>query len=186
MSTSHFSLHRLRVIRRGSAVYDQLFHKGVNIIRGENGSGKSTIADFIFYVLGGEYDSWKNAASQCDEVQAEILTRGGNITIRREVGTAQTPIFVFFSNMEDAEKQALDGWQRYPIRRTDSQESFSQIIFKASGIPEAPSVGSSNITMHQILRLAYSDQRTPASRLFRFEQFDTHDIREAVGNLILG
>jgi K+/H+ antiporter YhaU regulatory subunit KhtT len=53
-------------------------------------------------------------------------------------------------------------------------------------IPEAQSDGASNITMHQLLRLCYSDQRTPATRLFRFENFDTQNIREAVGDLICG
>jgi hypothetical protein len=32
----------------------------------------------------------------------------------------------------------------------------------------------------------YSDQNTPAGKLFRFEQWDTTDIREAVGNLVCG
>ena len=40
--------------------------------------------------------------------------------------------------------------------------------------------------MHQVLRLCYSDQRTPATRLFRFEPFDTQNIRETVGDLICG
>jgi hypothetical protein len=40
--------------------------------------------------------------------------------------------------------------------------------------------------MNQILRLLYSDQRTPAAFLFRFESFDTREIREAVGDLICG
>ena len=40
--------------------------------------------------------------------------------------------------------------------------------------------------MHQLLRICYSDQRTPASRLFRFESFDTQNIREAVGDLVCG
>lgn len=186
MKYSFFAINRLRVLRRGASVYDQKFHLGVNIIRGENGSGKSTIADFIFYVLGGEFESWKAAAKQCEEVQAEVTTQGGLITIRREIGGRLTPAWVFFGNMEDAERQGLDGWQRFPIRRQETQESLSQIIFRASGVPEAQSEGASNITMHQIMRLLYSDQRTPASRLFRFELFDTKDIREAVGNLICG
>jgi len=186
MSASAFSVGRLRVLWRGTAAYDQAFHPGVNIIRGENGSGKSTISDFIFYGLGGEYDSWKGAAKNCDEVQIEIKAKGATITVRRAIGSKTTVPFVFFGPMAEAEKQALDGWQAFPLHRSGSQESFSQIVFRAAGIPEAQSDGASNLTMHQILRLAYSDQNTPAGKLFRFEQWDTTDIREAVGNLVCG
>lgn len=186
MTYSHFHIRRLRVLLKGSSVYDQRFHSGVNIIRGENGSGKSTIADFIFYILGGEFDNWKTVASHCDEVQAEVVTQGGVITLRREIGRALTPMHVFFGAMTEAEHRALDGWEIYPIRRSENRESFSQVLFRASGIPEAKSQGAANITMNQILRLLYSDQRTPAAFLFRFEPFDTREIREAVGDLICG
>lgn len=179
-------LNRLRVMRRGRAAYDQKFHDGVNIIRGQNGSGKSTIADFIFYVLGGDCEDWKSAASQCEEIQAEISTPNGPLTLKRNVHSKHSPIATFFGPMEDAENHALDGWEQFPIKRTASNASFSQVMFKSIGLPEARSEGASNITMHQILRLCYSDQRTPASRLFRFEQFDTQVIREAVGDLICG
>jgi hypothetical protein len=186
MNHSHFQIRRLRVIKSGLAAYDQVFHAGVNIIRGENGSGKSTIADFIFYILGGEFENWKTVAGDCDEVQAEILTKQGAITLRREIAKSQTPINVFFGSMVDAETHALDGWERYPIRRSENRESFSQILFRASGIPEAKSQSASNITMHQILRLLYSDQRTPSALLFKYEPFDTREIREAVGDLLCG
>lgn len=187
MSYSQFYIKRLRVMQGGDPVYDQSFHKGVNIIRGENGSGKSTIADFIFYVLGGEFDNWKSVAANCDEVQAEIGTASGVLTVRRAIGKAQTPAMVFFGTFEEAAAQGLDGWQSYPIRRTaGGNESFSQIMFRASGIPEAQSQGAANITMNQLLRLVYADQRTPASFLFRYESFDTGEIREAVGDLVCG
>ena len=183
---SSICLRRLRVLRQGKVAYDQPFHTGVNIIRGENGSGKSTISDFIFYALGGEFNSWKKAAGLCDEVQAEILTPSGALTIRREIGSKTTAPAIFFAPLEEANRHASDGWQSHPLHRTDSRDSFSQILFRAAEIPEAQSQGSSNITMHQILRLAYSDQRTPTGKLFRFEQWDTRDIREAVGNLVCG
>jgi DNA repair exonuclease SbcCD ATPase subunit len=187
VSYSKFYLKRLRVMQGGAPVYDQRFHTGVNIIRGENGSGKSTIADFIFYVLGGEFDNWKSVAANCDEVQAEIGTASGVLTVKRPIGTAQTPAMVFFGTFEEAAAQGLDGWQSYPIRRTAAgNESFSQIMFRASGIPEAQSQGAANITMNQLLRLVYADQRTPASFLFRYESFDTGEIREAVGDLVCG
>ncbi len=66
------------------------------------------------------------------------------------------------------------------------KEGFSQVMFRSLQIPEAQSDGASNITMHQLLRLCCSDQRTPATRLFRFGNFDTQNIREAVGDLICG
>jgi len=179
-------LNRLRVLRRGHVAYDQDFHEGVNIIRGLNGSGKSTIADFIFFILGGEFDDWKDAAGRCDEVQGEIDTPRGKLTLRRATDSKRAPVYVYFGPMEDASEYALEGWERFPIRRQDSQESFSQVLFRSLMIPEAQSEGASNITMHQLLRLCYSDQRTPATRLFRFEPFDTQNIREAVGDLICG
>jgi predicted nucleic acid-binding Zn-ribbon protein len=179
-------LNRLRVIWRGIPVYDQSFHQGVNIIRGENGSGKSTIADFIFYVVGGEFEDWKDAASRCDEVQAEIETPRGKLTLRRTIGRRTTPVNLYFGAMEKAEEHALDGWEAFPIRRQETQESLSQVLFRSMLIPEAQSEGASNITMHQVMRLMYSDQRTPSTRLFRFEPFDTQNIREAVGDLVCG
>jgi hypothetical protein len=187
MSFSLLALKRLCVFSHARSVYDQQFHHGVNIIRGDNGSGKSTIADFIFYVLGGEFDEWKDKASLCTEVRAEIATSSGPLTLRRLIGTKQEPITVFFGPMEDAISSPFEGWERYSIRRnTDKQLGFSQVLFRACGIPEAPTIEGGNVTAHQILRLLYSDQRTPAPRLFRFERFDTSNMRTAVGDLLLG
>ena len=182
----NLQLNRLRVLRKGGVVYDQRFHEGVNIIRGQNGSGKSTIADFIFFILGGEFNDWKDAASQCDEVQAEVETPSGKLTLQRSMKSKLSPVKVFFDEFNVANEQALEGWQRFPIRRNKGDESFSQVMFRSLRIPEAQSEGASNITMHQLLRLCYSDQRTPATRLFRYEPFDTQNIREAVGDLVCG
>ena len=182
----YLRLNRLRVLRSGHPAYDNLFHDGVNIIRGQNGSGKSTIADFIFFILGGEFDDWKDAAGQCDEVQAEVETPRGKLTLKRRVTTSQEHILLYFGSMVEAVASSVEGWEWFPIRRQANYESFSQVMFRSLLIPEAQSEGAANITMHQLLRLCYSDQRTPATRLFRFEPFDTHRIREAVGDLICG
>ena len=179
-------LDRLRILWRGHIAYDQAFHEGVNIIRGQNGSGKSTIADFIFFILGGEFDDWKDAASQCDEVQAEVSTPRGKLTLKRQIIRSQEPMLVYFGPMSVASESSLEGWERFPIRRRGGRESFSQVMFRSLLIPEAQSEGAANITMHQLLRLCYSDQRTPATHLFRFEPFDTQNIREAVGDLLCG
>lgn len=185
---SFFALLRLRILAGDHSVYDEQFRQGVNIIRGENGSGKSTIADFIFYILGGEFSDWKSAARRCDEVQAEVVTPRGRISLRRRVNvdTKIEPIFGFFATLATALEHPYESWMRLPIRRTERQDSFTQVMFRSAGIPESPSDTDSNITMHQVLRLLYSDQRTPPSRLFRFEAFDTPGIREAVGEMLCG
>ncbi|NNU33697.1 AAA family ATPase [Mucilaginibacter sp. S1162] len=54
-------------------VYDESFHKGVNIIRGENSSGKSTIANFIFYILGGFFNNWTTEASKVHRYLLKLI-----------------------------------------------------------------------------------------------------------------
>ncbi|MDX0500291.1 AAA family ATPase [Sinorhizobium medicae] len=185
---SFFALRRVRITRGRDVAYDELFHRGVNIIRGENGSGKSTIADFIFYGLGGEFDRWKDAAQNCSAVRIEIETEQSILTVQRSVGGKQEPILVYYGSMEESLDKGIDDWQRLPIRRPPSglDLSFTQVMFRAAGIPEAPNMGNSNITMHQVLRLLYADQQTPPGKLFRFESFDTREIRETVGQLVIG
>lgn len=52
-------LNRLVIVKDRTTVYDELFHSGVNIIRGQGNSvGKSTIANMIFYALGGDAVQW--------------------------------------------------------------------------------------------------------------------------------
>lgn len=53
------SVRRMIVKREANSVYDAAFHPRLNIIRGENSSGKSTLLDFMFYGLGGEVSDWR-------------------------------------------------------------------------------------------------------------------------------
>ena len=129
-SSGFLRLNRLRVLQHGYVAYDQAFHEGVNIIRGQNGSGKSTIADFIFFILGGEFDDWKAAASQCDEAQAEIETPRGKLTLKRQMTTSQEPTLVYFGSMLVASESPLEAWERFPIRRHGGRESFSQVMLR--------------------------------------------------------
>lgn len=180
-------IERMLVTRGPHVLYDELFHHGVNIIHGSNGSGKSSIADFIFFGLGGELREWKESASRAENVYLQIATPSGTLTLRREVSADfARPMSIFFGPMNDGLAAATESWQHLPYRRPDHGYSFSQLLFKAIGLPESISDGSSNITMHQMLRLLYVDQLTPIQRIFRVENFDTWQTRQAVGDLLLG
>lgn len=185
--SSFLRLNRMLVSRGSTALYDERFHAGVNIIHGSNGSGKSTIADFIFYGLGGDLRDWRKSAERAEEVILEITTPQGTLCLRRQPSAdAMRPMGIFFGTMEAALGASADLWQTFPYKRPDRGYSFSQVLFRAIGLPESVSDGSSNITMHQALRLLYVDQLTPVQRVFRVESFDTWQTRQAVGDMLAG
>ena len=47
-------IQRFVVRKGGGELYDENFNVGLNIIRGDNSVGKSTIAELMFYALGGD------------------------------------------------------------------------------------------------------------------------------------
>ena len=109
------------------------------------------------------------------------------LTLRRDVSPdGSRPMQIIFEPLDKALSSGPVGWQTLPYRRPDAGMSFSQLLFRAIGVPEAISDGSSNITMHQVLRLLYVDQMTPVQRIFRAENFDTWQTRQAVGDLMCG
>src|SRR5258706_3044846 len=102
-------INRLAVYKSGRSVYDQKFHSGVNIIRGANSTGKSTIADFIFFVLGGDITKWKPEAAGCDFVVAEVKMNEALVTLRRKISEHRNqPMDVFWGRWTPAWRQL---WQ---------------------------------------------------------------------------
>jgi hypothetical protein len=183
----NLQLRKLRVMRGAQEAYSADFHEGVNIIRGQNASGKSTVMDFIFYVLGGENIPWKNEALLCSDVLAEISANGAPATLRRPVNdNPRNPLSIFWGDLVEAQAAPYTAWETYPYQRSQSKESFSQILFRMLELPELRGEGASNITMHQLLRLLYVDQRTPHDEIFRSESFDQMLTRETVGNYLCG
>ena len=77
-------VNRLRVLTQdGQVAYDERFHHGVNIIRGDNSSGKSTITHLLFYGLGGEYTRFVEQARRCSRVLVEVSTGDATVTLER-------------------------------------------------------------------------------------------------------
>ena len=186
-------LNRLVIITKdGKTAYDETFHRGVNIIRGHNSSGKSTIIRFIFYALGGCYSDFVPEALQCRVVFAEVEINGAVYTLKRYLERTDdgrvskySPMYIYYGGMEDSKTDRRpDRWQKYGYKTTSGQRSFSNVLFELMGLPEFKA--ESNITMHQILRLIYLDQESPLSSLFFFETFDQELTRETVAELLMG
>jgi len=186
-------LNRLKIVTRsGKVAYDEMYHRGVNIIRGDNSSGKSTITHFIFYVLGGAFTDWVKEAKACQYVIAEVEMNGAKITIRRNItinpdtgkGNPIEAIHIYWGDFLGAEKAPFDEWQRFGYQTTSERKSFSNVFFELLDMPIIK--GDSNITMHQLLRLMYVDQDSPTASLFFYELFDSSLTREIVSDILLG
>ena len=187
------------VTHDGKPAYDETFHQGINIIRGQNSSGKSTIVRFIFYVLGGCYSDFVPEALQCRFVLAEVELSGTILTLKRNLDRAddgrvinKSPMNIYYGPLTDVIESVTPSsikfspveWQKYGYFTTSERRSFSNVLFEALGLPEFKA--ESNITMHQILRLIYLDQESPLSSLFFFDSFDKEIIRETVAELLMG
>ena len=185
----NIQIDQLTVFARGARVFDEQFHSGLNIIRGENSSGKSTIMDFLFYALGGDLleHQWRETALLCDTVVAGVKLNGSDITLRRSIEPkGSRPMQIYFGPIEEALEKSEDGWESYSFRRGKA-DSFSQVMFRLLGLPEVQ-YGEANakITINQVLRLLYSDQLSSVEKIMRQQPFDDAITRETVGNLLLG
>src|SRR3546814_15116143 len=137
-----------------------------------NGSGKSTLADFIYFGLGGDLREWKESASRAERVYLQILTPADTLTLRRDVSTdGLRPMSIYFGDMNNALSSPNDGWQLLGYKRPEHGYSFSQVLFRAIGLPESISDGASNLTMNQLLRFLYVDHLTPVQPTFRAEEW---------------
>jgi hypothetical protein len=193
MMRNNLFLNRLRIYtENGEIAYDEKFHKGVNIIRGDNSSGKSTITHFIFYVLGGAFNDFVPEARLCSQAIAEVEMNGATFTIKRDIVkdeksniSTQSPLYFFWGNMDESFNPPVDkSWQKFGYKTTENRKSFSNVMFDNLDLPIVK--GDSNITFHQILRLLYIDQESPTSSLFLYEHFDSQLTRETVSDLLLG
>ena len=191
MTATKLFIQRLYVVtRNGEIAYDEQFHKGVNIIRGENSSGKSTITHLLFYGLGGTYLNFVPQAKKCQYIYVEINISNCELTLKREIKLADNDrvesmagMRIFWGNLEDALSNACKSYF-FGYNSTDKSKSFSNALFELLGIPIA--IGDNNITMHQLLRLMYVDQESPTGSLFMYEMFDNQITRETVAELLMG
>ena len=180
MMHNNLFLNRLVIYTEEMAIaYDEKYHRGVNIIRGDNSSGKSTITHFIFFVLGGAFSDFVPEAKRCSQVVAEVEINGAIFTIKRYLEktdddkiSTQAPMFIFWGPFEESKNPPEDKtWQKFGYKTTDNKKSFSNVLFDLLKLPIVK--GDSNITMHQILRLIYVDQESPTNSLFYYESFDS-------------
>lgn len=180
-------VNQLSVIKDGYVVLDVEFHKGLNVLRGHNSSGKTTTLDFIAHTMGAEDIPWKKESLLCDYSLLDLSLNDRHVTLRRDVSDSrQQPVYIYWGPMAEAQAAPVTSWELYPFRRSANKLSFTQVLLQALGLSEAQGDGASNLTMHQFLRVIYADQPSLHSPIFRVDTFDSALTRETVGNYLSG
>lgn len=181
------SVKRLLVLKSGQAVYDQGFQIGVNIIRGDNGTGKTTIMDLLYFALGAELTDWTKEQESCDGTMVEVLLNYHSYVLRREISESGKSAMYFFEGTVDDAMKDSEHWLRYPNMRSADTHSYSQQLFDLLNLPTHKTDDSKNLTMHQILRLMYVDQLSETTRLLKEDKkYDNDSMRRAIGEYLLG
>jgi len=191
MNNTKLKINRVVIKKSGSTVYNQIFHSGINVIRGKNSTGKSTIIELISYGLGADIKKqhWKKEALLCDEIFIDLSLNNNRFVFKRPIegDGNKPPIHIKTGNYENSIK-SLDGWNIYGYLRTTKKVSFANRIFDLLGYEQHKTSDNDSLTIHQLFRLLYADQDTPASNIFRWESmnYDKESMRTAIGEFLFG
>jgi hypothetical protein len=179
-------VRRLLVLQGSRPAYDATFHVGVNIVRGTNSSGKSSVLDLLAFSLGMDITDWTPEVKSCDRVGVEVEANGTVLSLFRKISSSSRREMHVFAGKLDEALQNEEQWSKYPYSQPPGGQSFSTAMFGYLEIPQVRWELPSQVTMHQLMRLVYVDQTTPASSVFRTEVHDNKLIRDAVGSLLCG
>lgn len=135
MSKARLFVNHFVVVKSGKFVYNQEFNVGINIIRGVNGTGKSTVMDLLNYSLGAVITDWTNEQLSCDFVIVEVKLNNVELCLKRDITkTGQEKMLIFEGKMQVALESQIE-WYQYPMRRSAEKHSYSQQIFELLGMP---------------------------------------------------
>ena len=141
---------RLRGVQKS---YDVDFRSGtgarpLSVIAGPVSTGKTTILEFIAYLLGGnEHPEHQEVLAQVISAQLEVELAGVVHVIERTVGRPSTTANVFVSTMDDVAAGVAAGTRR-PIQPPGSPDSLSayllsQVSLEGVKLREAPTQAES-------------------------------------------
>ncbi|MFW2147013.1 hypothetical protein ACK2M2_02610 [Acinetobacter sp. TY1] len=178
-------VNKIIITKENKVAYSAEFHTGLNIITGQNSSGKTTILDCIAYTLGMEEIKLKNEALSCDFCYLEISINGQTLCLKREISEhSRRPISILYDELKTVDQETSE-WLTFPINRSE-KISYSQIMFNLMDSSEKNLDASSNLTMHQILRSIYAAQKYLHFPILTPSTHDDALIRKTIGEYLLG
>jgi len=167
---------------------------GLNIIEGENGYGKSTFFNLIYYCLSGTVDEFKPDSK---EPHNEIVNDKNNyVELEIEINSEKY-IIRRFLNSNDIWVTEVEGRTNvFPINRgQDSKFTFSDWILdklEIAVVDVVQGIKTHKINIKDLLRLIYHDQQPNPKKIYKPAENDGNFVsdsllvRKIIFQLLLG
>ncbi|MBU3101913.1 MULTISPECIES: hypothetical protein [Clostridium] len=189
-----------RVAYNGQKYYFEspYLNDGIIVLEGENGQGKSTFMNLIYYGLGGKVSGFnkrdKEAENKHNEiyydvdnyVELEVTINDKNYELTRSIGDSSIYIV-------DSEKKVIETCV-YRNKSNGDTTVFSDWILEVLGVDVFDIVQGTKkfkLNMTDLMRLIYHDQATEVDKIYKIpdnENFlsDSLEIRKAIFEVLLG
>lgn len=178
-------INNLLVIKDERVAFHGVFKTGLNVVTGDNSSGKTTILDLIAYTLGMEDLPLKAEALSCDVSYLSIKINNSNLILKREISeVSRRPISIAYEDFDINKLNDYD-WQTFSISRSE-KISYSQMLFNLMDNSEFDLEASSTLTVHQIMRCIYAAQPNLHYPILAPALFDDSLTRKTIGEYLLG
>jgi len=157
-----------------TVVRDLLFDAPLIALTGETKSGKSTLLEAMWWVVGVEGVKLMPAAAECEALG--FTARFGDTKWRITRNPADLKQDIVFTHVTTG----VD--ERHPVKRTQSRRSASDVFQDLMGIPRL-GAGRTRVTLELLLPWLYADQRSLSNHYLGGQ---SKEQRIAVGRVLLG
>jgi hypothetical protein len=166
---------------------------GINLIVGDNGSGKSTFSFFISYALGGTINCFKNNTNNKRRYLEIINDKNNYVLLNIDICEHSYVFKRFINNNDIFISDGVNNFSR-KIKRVNDEETFSDWMLSKLDIDVFDLTLGKNswkIGFNDLFRLMYYDQGTLPIKIFKSpdtENYitDSDVIRNAIFETLLG
>ena len=172
--SSHLQISRLILVGHRKNYVIKL-NPGLNIIYGDSDTGKSTILEFIDYLLGSSsIELADEVKSSVDHAALEIIVDDSYYTVKRSIFNSSELIDVYHSNFEDTEKHIPERYAPNYKTKSGASGFYSDFLLDLLNLPKisikvSPTQKSSDIKrlgFRSVFKFCYLDQDKVGGKSF--------------------